>query len=141
MDGVKVNVRGLDELERALQELGAEVGGKELRKAMNYAARPTRKAILDSAPVKTGNLRGKVRTSTAVNKRGVTNGRWAPGETVRTKVGVFKTFYAHFLEFGTSKQAATPFLRPAFLNEAPKFVDQLKRRLASGIKKVKAKRS
>ncbi len=48
-------------------------------------------------------------------------------------------YYAHMVEFGTSKMAAQPFLRPAFLNSADKSVKAFQEYALKRIEKEVAK--
>ena len=46
-------------------------------------------------------------------------------------------FYWHFNEFGTSKQAARPFMRPAFEESKEKVLEVVAEKLRAGIEKFK----
>lgn len=61
--------------------------------------RSVHQAIQEAAPFRTGALRGSVRTT------GKGLSRWV-------RAGSRKAFYARFLEFGTRKMDARPFVRP-----------------------------
>jgi len=45
-------------------------------------------------------------------------------------------FYAHFIEFGTAKMAAKPFMRPAFDTNKERAVEVMKTTLAKGIERA-----
>jgi HK97 gp10 family phage protein len=49
--------------------------------------------------------------------------------------GVIDAWYAHFVEFGTSKMAARPFMRPAFESRKAGAVEAIKSYLLSRIPK------
>jgi len=87
---------------------------------VNGAARAGAVAIQKEArlnvPVDSGNLKKNI----AVKKASRRN-----TERGHTKYHVYirpKAFYGMFVEFGTSKQVAQPFMRPAFENSAEKAV-------------------
>ena len=58
------------------------------------------------------------------------------GKTYQTR-GL--AYYWRFLEFGTSKLSAKPFLRPAFEAKKDAAVDAIKAKLAEAIEKTAAK--
>jgi HK97 gp10 family phage protein len=68
------------------------------------------------APVKTGLLRRSIHTVMAANGQSAT-----VGPSVE---------YGKFVEFGTRRMGARPYMRPAAEQELPKFVDAVKRALA-----------
>lgn len=139
-DSVTVKIEGLGELRRALMALPDKIRRKALLKPMRAAMKVVLQAARDAAPVlqtpdprrtkgtvkkaltirtskesrRAGNVGlfinvrplNKARAQTAVRK----------GRTVRS----VDPFYWRFLEFGTRKMAARPFLTPAAnkLNEA-----------------------
>jgi len=99
-----VEIKGLAELDRALQELAWPAARRALRKGMRKGANVVRDEARAKARVKTGNLKRKIRT----RERREENG------DLRFAVEVTRSaFYGRFLEYGTSKMAAKPFLRPA----------------------------
>lgn len=83
-----------------IRQLGDEA---ELRVFMETIGREARDAVRDLAPVDTGKLRDGI--DYVVERQG---GTWVV--TV-----YFDKFYGMFKEFGTSRLAAVPFLRPGVL--------------------------
>ena len=124
-------VEGLQELDRQLRALPERVAGNALATAVSAGARVIRNEAMARAPVDTGALKSQIFTKRlrspspsekmsivgvrsglakyANTKRNVRSGK--AGKTYKTDG---KTFYWKFIEFGTSKMAAKPFLRPAF---------------------------
>lgn len=99
-----VQIKGLAELDRALQELAWPAARRALRKGMRKGANVVRDEARAKAPVRTGNLKRRIRT----RERREENG------DLRFAIEVPRSaFYGRFLEYGTSKMAAKPFLRPA----------------------------
>ena len=75
-------------------------------------------AVRDSAPVRTGKLRGNV---TWESQR--------EGGQLRATIGVRRdAFYSRFLEFGTVKMPARPFFRPALQRAKDDMFRALERR-------------
>lgn len=109
---IKMEVTGLDELERQLMALGENVGTKVLRDAGREALKVVEEDMKQHA--------GYDETSTAQHMRDSikirNSNRKSRGSTVVTlRVGPSKQHYMKALaqEFGTVKQVAEPFIRPA----------------------------
>lgn len=150
-----IQIQGLAELQKRLLEFGPKIAGNEQRNATRAAAAVFRDAIKQTAPVRTGLLRA----SLVVNKRRSGEGpnvvkygvRLRPakkqkyGNTSenRRKRRVGKrydvegpAFYGRFLEYGTSKMRAQPFMRPAFGPNVNKAIEAFRARLQIGIEKA-----
>ena len=127
-----IKVEGLKELEKALHQLPAKLAQKHLRRGVARMGKVVRDAIRARAPVKTGQLK---RNIVHVRSRRLSgNGRETYNVLVRTKrkkyadnranrragkVGKSYTvegdaYYWKYLEFGSSKISARPFMRPGF---------------------------
>ncbi|ECD7076020.1 hypothetical protein E3314_20955 [Salmonella enterica subsp. enterica serovar Chailey] len=109
---IKMEVTGLDDLERQLMALGEKVGTKVLRDAGREALKVVEEDMKQHA--------GYDETSTAQHMRDSikirNTNRKSRGSTVVTlRVGPSKQHYMKALaqEFGTVKQVAEPFIRPA----------------------------
>lgn len=109
---IKMEVTGLDDLERQLMALGEKVGTKVLRDAGREALKVVEEDMKQHA--------GYDETSTAQHMRDSikirNSNRKSRGSTVVTlRVGPSKQHYMKTLaqEFGTVKQVAEPFIRPA----------------------------
>lgn len=109
---IKMEVTGLDELERQLMALGEKVGTKVLRDAGREALKVVEEDMKQHA--------GYDETSTAQHMRDSikirNSNRKSRGSTVVTlRVGPSKQHYMKALaqEFGTVKQVGEPFIRPA----------------------------
>lgn len=136
-------IRGLKDLDDALKALPREIAGKNggpLRTALRSAAVVIRNRAMELAPKETGRLSRAIvirrdKTPAPVNERFVIKPR--KGASRRDLRGAY---YWHFVEFGTEKNPAQPFLRPAYDQTNQSALDTFKRRLAVGIKSA-AKRS
>jgi HK97 gp10 family phage protein len=151
-----MEVKGLRELEIALRELPAEVERTVLRQALAAGARVVRDEARARVPVRAeASLKGyKIRRSGFLGQWArATKGR-LPGflrasivsRVVRAGGGLVAkvgwtgdAFYGMFLEFGTSRIAARPFLRPAFEAVKARAVAEIAAKLGPGIEKAAAK--
>lgn len=137
MASVELNIQGLDELNKKLKQLGnskiaKRIARKAGRQAMNLvrdAARNAAKSIDDpNTPEKIHKeivvQGGKSRNSNEIKMRvGVRGGARIPytsnddnrraGRIGQSYQVEGKVFYWRFIEFGTSKMPAKPFMRPA----------------------------
>ena len=152
------NVSGLKELQAAMKELPVNIARNVLRGAVNAGATVIREEAKTRAPVYSGSpVKGQAPPGTlkrALYQKqirekssallqtffvGVRQGRSAK----KTNKGSIDAWYARFLEFGTSKMAAKPFMRPAF--EAKKeaavqaIKDYLVKRIPEEIEKARKK--
>lgn len=117
-----IDVQGLQQLEHALLELGAELGFKTLRSAGRAAMKPVLESAKAGAHVDSGDLvesiaittrRGKGRSEAVSIRVGPTKRsvRDRATKTSRKLTGVNQKAIAQ--EYGTRRQQADPFLRPA----------------------------
>ena len=156
---MQIKVEGLAELAKALKALPAEIAGKNggpLRRAIGRAAVVIRDDARRRAPVDTGNLRDNI---IAVRKRKSPQGtegyfvevrrkrrKYANTRANRRKGRVGKTYenlgeayYGMFVELGTAKMPAQPFLRPAFESKKTEAVETFRVELAKGIEQAAKK--
>lgn len=133
MTTVKIN--GLKELGQAMNQLERKVRNRISVKAMRKGGAIIREQARANAPVlkenvphrKKGTLKKAIRSSTKLKGNGKTQTViWVKRLNIK-QITAFKgksgksgavnpndPFYWRFVEFGTSKMAARPFLRPAF---------------------------
>lgn len=118
------NLTGFKELAEALKALGPKVAKNGLRRATSAGAAIVRNEARKRAPVDTGELKRDIMMKRERDARGgdTTGAVYVvyvrAGKKSRAagkKRNVHRdSFYWKFLEFGTQKMAAKPFLRPAF---------------------------
>lgn len=141
------NITGLDALKKALAQLPKNIGKNVLRGAVNAGATEFKKEAVARAPMDSGVLKKAVYQKQIKEKSSDTQQTFYIGvrsgkRSKTTKKGLkLDAFYARFVEFGTSKMAAKPFMRPAFeaKKEAAieKFKDYMAKRLPEEIAKVR----
>lgn len=148
-------VLGLDDLKRALQELSADLRRRVVRGALRDAAKPIQLAARAQAPVLHGTsayrLPGTVRDSIVVRASKLR-------KALRGELGVyvkprhrglggksssknpFDPFYYRFLEMGTNKMRARPFLGPAFAAHKDAALTLFQARIGARIAKANARK-
>lgn len=145
------HVAGLKELQAALKELPQRIARNVLRGAVGAGAAVIRNEAKARAPVSTGDARaghpppGTLRRSiyqkqirelsSAVKQTfyvGVRKGKHYRNQGKKGNLSQ-DAYYAKFVEFGTAKMAARPFMRPAFEAKKGEAVQAIKDYLAKRI--------
>lgn len=158
-ESFSVKMNGVDELVKKLEGLKYDLQKKGGRFALRKAAQVVRDQARDNArrvddPSTPASIPQNIveRWSNIYNKRtgdlmfrvGVLGGSQAVKKTI-TKSGKEKTtgsdvYYWRYLEFGTEKMAARPFMAPALAQAAQKatdtFIDQYGRAIDRALKKA-----
>lgn len=162
---MSMQMEGLEELRRALRMLPENVQKNVLASATQKGAIVIRDDARPRVPVlqqadprrKAGALRDAVRATRGkrngsvgsafvyvrmLTKKAIAKfkrGRAAAGLRVKGAANPDDPFYWRFVEFGTSKMAARPFLRPAFEAKKIDAAERIKDALREGIEKEAAK--
>lgn len=151
------NIAGLKELQAALKELPDRIAKNVLRGSVNAGATVIKKEAQQRAPLYTGTVQaGHPPPGTlkrAVYQKGIKELSNAVKQTFF--VGVRKgkkyqkqgkngnlsqdAYYANFIEFGTVKMPAHPFMRPAFEAKKLEAVEAIKAYLTKRIPEEVAK--
>lgn len=138
-------VEGVEALKRTLAELNSESALKVGTVATREAAKQVKAVLVASAPVGTEGTARK-RTTKKGKKVEADYGRLRDNITIRKLkperqhqikfgVGVGAAFWGMFLEFGTSRQDARPWMRPAFDAIAGRLVSDMGSILGKGIER------
>lgn len=149
-----VKVEGLAQIHKALSELGRKVSNKIAVKAMREGGKIVREQARQNAPVlsqstphrRAGTLKKAIKSSTKVLKNGKIGTVIRVKELTAKQIETFKVrsgkkgalnpkdpYYWRFLEFGTSKMPARPYLRPAFEQTKEKAATEIIKTLKDGI--------
>ena len=156
------HVQGLRELQAALKELPDRIARNVLRGSVSAGAAVIRKEATNRAPVSAGpkrqgqpppgTLKRSVyqkqirKLSSLVRQTFIVSVRKGKKYRNQGKKGNLSqdAWYARFVEFGTAKMAARPFLRPAFEARKGEAVaaikDYLARRIPLEVAKLKVRR-
>lgn len=107
--GTAIIITGVKEIDDKLHKFEGKVQKKALRKATRAAAKFVRDDAKALAPHDTGQLEASIKVKAIKRQRGKI------GHAVMTGEGLFKgeTFYGGFVELGTQRMRADPYLRPA----------------------------
>jgi HK97 gp10 family phage protein len=119
-----IEIQGLRQLDQALRNMAWPAARRALRRGMRAGANEVRDEARARAPVRTRKLKRSIRT----RERSEADGQ------LRFAVEVpRKAFYGLFLEYGTVKMPARPFLRPAAEAKFEQAVGTVRRALAQAI--------
>lgn len=135
-------IRGLNELQRKLRQLGPAVGGKTLRSAGLAALLPAFRAAQNTIPVGDhsgrrtylGRIVGPGFSKRSIRRKVVLS---RDKQFIKAMLGVDPEAFTavSFLELGTSKMAKQPWLVPAFESNKTAILARFKERLRTVIKK------
>jgi HK97 gp10 family phage protein len=125
---IRVDLIGGKELEQALLQLPKATAKGVLRRTLLKAAQPIEAQAAALAPRDTGKLQESIVVSTRLKKSQRRGPRFTGVEVFigASSSGNKKGYHAHLVEFGTSKMAARPFMRPAFDMLSAKTLDAIR---------------
>lgn len=154
MGSLTVKIEGLSQLQQAMQALSKKTSTRIAVKAMRKGGVVIREQARANAPTlkqkvpyrKAGTLRKAISSSTKIGKNGQVNTKIFVRTLKQSKIDAFKArtgksgaknpndpYYWRFVEFGTSKMAAKPFLRPAFQSKKEQATKEIITTLRDGI--------
>ena len=131
----EIKISGLSELAQRMQDIARKTRNQSARKAMNAGASALKEEIKHRVPIlketvphrRKGTIKRNIRSKTKVQRNGQVKTRIWVKSLSGKKVSAFKQatgksaalnpndpFYWWFVEFGTSKMPAQPFMRPGF---------------------------
>lgn len=126
---IKVRIDGVEEVIANLNTISEDVH-KKVKEELIIAATHVQNGARKRCPVDTGTLRNSIAVN-EVSDFKVEVGTYLP-ETPPPTLNVESYMpYAAFVEYGTKKMKAQPFLFPAYEEEKPKFLKRLKRIVGS----------
>lgn len=131
---IRMEVQGLQELERQLQAMGEKVAGKVMAAAGKEAMEIVQEDMQQHAGYDENSNGPHMRDSIKVSSRNrMKDERWLTVVTIRVGPSKEHTMKALAQEFGTVKQVADPFMRPALDYNRAKVLRILAVRLREGI--------
>jgi HK97 gp10 family phage protein len=155
----QINLVGFKELEAALLKLPKELSDKVEPVALRYGMTPLRKAVQGNA--RAAKETGQLYKSIGLNVRRIrSKGQYSNRYTARVGpragfaivMGHYKRgkkkgrpirrdprYYAHLIEYGTSRMAAKPFIRAALSSSETAIMDGLVKGYNIGLDRVVAK--
>jgi len=125
MPAVTMKIHGLDELRRKFVQLEQKTQGRVLENAAVSGATLIQNAAVKKCPKLTGNLARSIHTEVAERSN----------TRVMTEIGT-NVEYAPFVEFGTRRMGAQPYMRPAFDNNKQAAINEIKAALKAQIESV-----
>ena len=142
-DGIKIKVDGLKELEQSLLALNNKVAGKVLSQSLGASAKVVANECKKNLPeaaaeqyrlyggeiVSKGWLKDQIITKRIKNTE-------SSAQTIVTFKDIYHAFFWKFLEFGSSKMEANPFMRRSFEQAKEKALEQFKEKLSQSINKA-----
>lgn len=143
---VEVKLTGFKELSQALKELGPRVARNSLRRAVSSGAAVVRNEARRRARKDTGEMAKDVQIKRERDTKGAMSATYSvfvrSGKKSRlsgkSRDVQKDSFYWRFLEFGTSKMPAHPFMRPAFEAKRMQALEAIQAKLDEGVQKAAA---
>jgi len=127
---MSIQVLGLEKLRAQFSELSDRSQREVLRNSLRSAARPVVTEAKRLVQVDRGDLKKAIKSALSVKS----------GGEAQALIGFEKDkFYGRFVELGTSKMPAEPFLRPALINKQEEVVKIIAQALAAQIARIAAK--
>lgn len=119
----KVELTGVKELLNEVEKLGAK-GNQIENKALREAGALMKESIAREAPRRTGKLKKSIEVSGVRTKDGMKHVQVGPGKD---------GYYGKFVEFGTVKMRARPFMAPGYENAKSQALDKIAQELRKGL--------
>lgn len=150
MANAQIKIEGLEQLVKNLRQLPKELQGKPLQQAVGRASRVVRDEAKKRAPQgsyanrsenapEPGRLHENIVSAKRKSQGGADMEYLVMVRTRGKKDSRKNAWYWHFLEFGTSKQPAQPFLRPAFEAKKSEALQEMVKYLRKGIERAAKK--
>lgn len=119
--------KAAEDAARPAAQAGAQVFYEEVKARVPMSAKPHKSGKTTFTP---GNLQRAIYQAFADKESGQGVAKY------RISFNKKNAFYGRFLEFGTSKMAAKPFIRPAYDAARLKALQAVQQRMAAEVKKV-----
>ena len=141
---------GLEEIIKNMEAIKDQLKGDPLRSSLRKALTPIVDQAKSLAPVDTGRLRDAIKTRPLPAEdlpAGFTDGQelFVLSSRKKDPDAPDNAWYWHFVEFGTQKMPAQPFLAPAFdskrTDAVQAFVDEMRAQLEKNVKRINRQQS
>lgn len=119
----RLDLEGMENLINEVQRLGQQ-GSKIENKALKEAGAVVKAAIQNETPVRTGKLKESITVSGVKTKDGVKYVGVGPGKN---------GWYGKFVEFGTVKMSANPFMTRGYERSKENAMETIKEELRKGL--------
>lgn len=120
---VNLELMGIEDLITEVEKLGKQ-GARLENKALREAGEVVKEAIQNETPVDTGTLKNSISVSRVKTKDGVKEVGVGPDD---------EGWYGKFVEFGTVKIRANPFMGRGYEDSKNKAMDTIKENLRKGL--------
>lgn len=118
-----MELEGIENLITEVEKLGAK-GARIENEALREAGEVVKEAIKQEAPQRTGTLKKSIEVSRVKNRNGTKYVEVGPGK---------EGWYGKFLEFGTVKMKAKPFMAPGYEKSKEKAMEEIEKNLKEGL--------
>lgn len=125
---IDVRVEGLEELLKKVEEMdkkGSNIQGNALKQAGEYLKGEMRKEIISKGLIRTEKLRDDIEVSNLKSKKTYKYVSVGPGKETAWR--------AKFVEYGTSKARAFPFMAPTYEQNKDEIQNIIKEELKKGL--------
>lgn len=135
------DVKGLDQLDKALSEIGTAAGAKVLRKAGREAMGDVAFVMAMGAGVDASSDGEHMRDDIKISTKIADSKKGGKDNAAVIRVGPSKKHAQKAIaqEYGTANQTADPFMRPALYENRERVVNTFTSELMKGINKAKKK--
>lgn len=139
---VSVKVDGLRDLGDRMKGLKEDVNNRIARAATAAGAVVIRNAAQQKVPVDTGNLKKNIivkrlpKGESSLTSEHIVTVRQGKVTAKQKDKGLQDAYYGKFVEYGTAKMPARPYLRPAYDQNKEKAVQAIKDRIEKRLNKA-----
>ena len=141
---VTVKIEGLSELGARMKTLTSDVNNRIARAATAAGAVVIRNAAQQKVPVDSGNLKKNIivkrlpKGEAPLTSEHIVTVRKGKLTSKQKGSGLKDAYYGSFVEYGTAKMPAQPFMRPAYDQNKEKAAEAIKDRIRKRIEKAGA---
>lgn len=142
VNSVSVKVDGLRELGERMKGLKEDVNNRIARAATAAGAVVIRNAAQQKVPVDTGNLKKNIivkrlpKGESSLTSEHIVTVRQGKLTKKQKDKGLQDAYYGKFVEYGTAKMPARPYMRPAFDQNKENAVQAIKDRIEKRLNKA-----